>query len=179
MVSGIRKILWYTDSKDENTQSWRHNRPLSSYFGQSDQTMLCQRKTYLVKCCSSKRMSTTAFFIHIEIFLVENTSLSGKKSSTLGSWGRWLKVVKNLNELLQETQKFAWRSGSWANFKISILERKEFWRKMSAPQLFIEMRKNIVGTEVGWRFGVKKIMNECKMWFAPCRCNQSNHQEEE
>ena len=35
--------------------------------------------------------------------------LREKKNLTLGSWlpCQWLKVLKNLNELLQETQKFA------------------------------------------------------------------------
>ena len=70
--------------------------------------------------------------------------LSGAKRKALNTWERrtsgW-KLFKNLNELLQETQKFAWRSGSWANFKISISERKYFWRKMSAPQLFNERGK--------------------------------------
>ena len=65
--------------------------------------------------------------------------LSGAKIKALNTWERrtsgW-KLFKNLNELLQETEKFAWRSGSWANFKISISERKYFWRKMSASQLF-------------------------------------------
>ena len=99
--------------------------------------------------------------------------LSGAKRKALNTWERrtsgW-KLFKNLNELLQETQKFAWRSGSWANFKISISERKYFWRKMSAPQLF-KLKEGKYGSKQkcdagGW-FAVRESvtnMKNMKVW---------------